>query len=80
MDAGYPTGVSEIGFLKHALILVALVVNLWVGGDYIEAWAGHTARTLAELTLIGGWMVLVLGMRAPLPPLPWRRRKDDDAS
>ena len=80
VGAGYPTGVSDIGILKHAAILAALVINLWFGGDLVEAWAGHTARTFFELALILGWMTLVLGMRAPLPRPPWRRRKDDEAS
>ena len=68
---------SEVGLLKHLAIFIALIVNLWFGGDLVQAWAGHTARTVMECTLILGWMTLVLGMRAPLP---WRRRKDEDAS
>ena len=57
----------------HLLAMVALVVNLWVGGDFIEAWAGGGARTAFELLLILGYMVIVLGMRAPLRLRFWRR-------
>ena len=46
---------------------MALVVNLWVGGDLVEAWLGHAVRNLFELVLICAWLVLVIGMRAPLP-------------
>jgi hypothetical protein len=67
--------VNEISLTRHAIIFVALVINLWVGGDYVAAWFGHTWRTVFELTLILGWMTLILGMRAPLP---WRRKPDKD--
>lgn len=65
---------SDIGFGKHMLIFVAVVINLWVGGDYIEAWFGAVARTAFELVLILGYMVLILGITAPLP---WRRKRDE---
>ena len=39
-----------------------MVVNLWVGGDLVEVWAGHVARSAFELTLIAGYVVLVLGL------------------
>jgi type VI protein secretion system component VasK len=55
----------------HLAVFVALVLNLWLGGDLIEAWLGHTARTVSELALILGYMTLVLGMRVPLRF--WRR-------
>ena len=64
---------GEIGWGKHAIILAAVVINLWIGGDYIEAWLGHGARVAFELLLILGWMTLVVGMRAPLP---WRRPRE----
>lgn len=67
---------NDISLTKHAVILVALVVNLWVGGDYIEAWFGHGWRAAFELALIFGWMTLIVGMRAPLP---WRRPREDGA-
>lgn len=70
----YPTDVNEIGFGKHAIILTAVIINLWVGGDYIESWFGHGWRTVFELLLILGYMVLILGITAPLP---WRRKKDE---
>lgn len=39
-----------------------MVVNLWVGGDLVEVWAGHVARLAFELTLVAGYVVLVLGL------------------
>lgn len=57
----------------HVVAIVALVVNLWVGGDFIEGWLGAGARTAFELALILGYMMVVLGMRAPLRRRFWRR-------
>lgn len=65
---------NDIGITKHAVILTALVINLWVGGDFIEGCFGHVARAAFELVLILGYMVLILGITAPLP---WRRKKDE---
>lgn len=56
----------------HLLVFAAVVVNLWLGGDLVEAWAGHVARAVFEVLLILGYVVLVLGWSAPLP---WRRPK-----
>ncbi|MDA0815795.1 MAG: hypothetical protein O2924_04410 [Chloroflexi bacterium] len=67
---------NDIGLAKHIVIFVALLINLWVAGDLIQAWVGPFWRTVFELTLILGWMTIILGMRAPLP---WRRAKDDEA-
>lgn len=53
-------------------MFAAIIVNLWLGGDLVEAWAGRLARTAFEVLLILGYVVLVLGWSAPLP---WRRRK-----
>lgn len=47
----------------------ALVVNLWIGGDYVEAWFGHIARAAFEIALIVAYVVLVLGSAA------WPRRR-----
>ncbi len=66
---------SELGFGTHLAIFLALVVNLWFGGDLIEARFGHIVRSAVEIGLIGLWLTLVIGMRAPLP---WRRRKPED--
>ena len=72
----------------HIAAVVALVINLWAGGDLVEAWIGHTARSGFELLLMLGYMVFVLGIRAPLafwrrpqeppgePPRPDRSRDD----
>ncbi len=46
-------------------MLSALVVNLWLGGDLVEAVAGRYARGGFELLLILGYMVLVLRVRFP---------------
>lgn len=56
----------------HVVVLAALVVNLWVGGDLVEARAGHLVRAGFEVALILGYLVLVLGQRAPLPKPWWR--------
>jgi hypothetical protein len=69
--------VNGLAWHWHAAIFVALVVNLWFGGDLIEAWLGHGARSVAELTLIVAWLTLVIGMRVPLP---WRRRPEEKES
>ncbi len=67
------------GWAAHAAILLALVVNLWFGGDIVEAWLGgawlaHVVRSVLELALIGSWLILVVGMRAP-----WKRPPPEDA-
>ena len=49
--------------LLLVIVLAALVVNLWFGGDLVEGWAGHLARAAFEVTLITGYVVLVLGFR-----------------
>ena len=70
---------TPLGWAAHAAIFLALVVNLWFGGDLIEARLGHVVRVGFELVLIGAWLILVVGMRAPLPPLwRWRRRPPED--
>ena len=71
---------AEWGFGTHLAVFLALVVNLWFGGDLVEGaleWTGwgHVIRSALEITLIGAWLILVIGMRAPLP---WRRPKDDE--
>jgi hypothetical protein len=49
-----------MGLGRHLLVLAALVVNLWIGGDLIEAWAGPIARAAFETALILGYVALVL--------------------
>ena len=65
---------NGIGWAAHFGILMALLVNLWVGGDLVEARFGHVVRSGLELLLIASWLVLVVGMRVPLP---WRRRDEE---
>jgi len=57
----------------HVLAMMALVVNLWAGGDLIDGWLGAGVRTVFELLLILGYMLVVLGMKAPLRLRFWRR-------
>ncbi|MEX2230449.1 MAG: hypothetical protein WEB13_12520 [Dehalococcoidia bacterium] len=65
----------------HLAVFVALVTNLWAGGDLIRLWLGAPARQLFELALILGYLWFVMGITAPLP---WRRperdRGDDDGT
>lgn len=49
----------------HVLAIVALGVNLWIGGELIYEWVGPVGRTVFEMTLIFAYMVIVLGMGAP---------------
>jgi hypothetical protein len=63
----------RLGLGRHLLVLAALVVNLWFGGDLVQAWLGWDARQLFEFALILGYMWLVLGITVPAP---WRRKAD----
>lgn len=54
--------------VRHVAIFAALLVNLWLTGDLVEAWAGRAARSAFELLLIVGWLVLVVGVRSPFRP------------
>ncbi|MSQ36465.1 MAG: hypothetical protein EXR63_04935 [Dehalococcoidia bacterium] len=45
------------------LAFAALVVNLWLGGDYVEAWFGHIARAAFEIALIVAYVLIVIGTR-----------------
>ena len=54
---------ERIGLATHLLVLAAPVVNLWLGGNLVEGWAGHLARAAFEVALISGYVVLVLGFR-----------------
>jgi len=54
---------KELGWAMHAIILVSMVIVLWAGGDYVEQWFGHVARSVAELFLIFWYLVAVIGMR-----------------
>jgi hypothetical protein len=51
----------HLGLFGHLAVFTALTVNLWLGGDFVEAWAGSGARHLAELLLLLGYFWLVLG-------------------
>ncbi|MBM4416014.1 MAG: hypothetical protein FJ035_07185 [Chloroflexi bacterium] len=47
----------------HAVAVAALVINLWLGGAYVEAWLGHLARAAFEIALIAAYVLVVLGTR-----------------
>ncbi len=49
--------------LAHLVIFMALIVNLWLAGDVVEAWLGHYARGAFEVALIFGYMWFIVGMR-----------------
>ncbi len=63
----------KLGLGGHLLVLAALVVNLWFGGDLLQAWLGWDVRQVFEFALILAYMWLVLGIRTPLP---WQRRDE----
>jgi hypothetical protein len=63
LRARRPRLADRLGWGAHALILAALVVDLWVGGAFIEARFGHAPRAVFEIALIGAWLILVVGMR-----------------
>ena len=51
-----------MGLWRHLLVFAALVVNLWVGGDLVEAAAGGMARVGFEALLILGYLWFVIGL------------------
>jgi len=65
---------NGLSLTTRVAALIALIANLWIGGDYIEGWFGHTARSGAELLLMLGYAVFVLGVRVPLAF--WRRPQE----
>jgi hypothetical protein len=67
----YAGAVNGLSLQLHLLAIAALLVNLWLGGDLVEGWAGHVARSAFELLLILAYGVLVLGVGVPLRF--WRR-------
>lgn len=70
---------NGLGWGAHFAILMALLINLWFGGDLIEERLGHAVRSGLELVLIGTWLILVVGVRPPWPfRWPRRRRAVDD--
>ena len=65
-----------MGWGRHLVVLAALIVNLWIGGDFIEAWAGILARVAFELVLILAYVVLVLRFGTLLRRDPDDRRPE----
>ena len=61
-----------MGWPRHLVIFAALLVNLWVGGDLVEALAGPYVRGVFELILISGYLWFVVGLGTLL-----RRRSDE---
>ncbi|MBX7111219.1 MAG: hypothetical protein K1X87_05145 [Dehalococcoidia bacterium] len=57
-----------MGLGGHLLVLAALVVNLWLGGDVVEAWGGHALRSAFEAALILGYFAWVLRFGNPRGP------------
>ncbi len=66
-----------MGLWRHLLVFGALVVNLWVGGDIVEAMAGGAARTAFELVLITGYLWFVIGLGRLLRGEPDETRPED---
>ena len=67
---------NGIGFGTHLLIFGALVVNLWFGGDLVEAATTHQVRGVFELTIILAYIWFVIGFQVPLPGSKrWRERR-----
>lgn len=65
---------NGLSLWTHLAAAAALIVNLWIAGDFVEAWAGHAARSAFELLLMLGYVVFVLGIRVPLAF--WRRPQE----
>lgn len=65
---------NGLSLWTHLAAAAALIVNLWIGGDFVEAWLGHAARSGFELLLMLGYVVFVLGIRVPLAF--WRRPQE----
>ena len=61
---------------RHLVIFVALLVNLWLGGQLVEELAGRQLRVVFEVLLILGYLWLVVGIgrllrdRPDEPPPP----------
>jgi len=65
---------NGLSWWMHLAAFAALVVNLWIAGDFVEALLGHVARSGFELLLILGYAMFVLGIRVPLAF--WRRPQE----
>ena len=65
---------NGLSITTHVAAAIALVINLWVAGDLVELWLGHSVRNGFELLLIFGYAVFVLGIR--VPPF-WRRPEEE---
>lgn len=66
-----------MGLWRHLLVFGALVVNLWVGGDIVEAFAGGMARVGFEAVLILGYLWFVIGLSGLLRGEPDDSRPGD---
>ncbi len=51
-----------MGWPRHLVIFAALIVNLWLGGDLVEALGGRYARGAFEVLLILGYLWFVVGL------------------
>lgn len=52
-----------MGLGRHAVAFVALVINLWLGGDLVQEWLGRYGRAAFEGSLILAYLTIVLGVR-----------------
>lgn len=66
-----------MGLWRHLLVFGALVVNLWVGGDLVESFAGGMARVGFEAVLILGYLWFVIGLGGLLRGEPDDSRPGD---
>ena len=48
---------NGLSITTHVAAAIALVINLWVAGDLVELWLGHSVRNGFELLLTFGYAV-----------------------
>ena len=63
--------------LKNIASLVALIIILWIGGNFSEEFIGRIWRAIFEFLLILVYAIIVLKFRIPIPFLS-KKKKDKD--
>mgnify|MGYP001227746929 CR=1 FL=1 len=63
--------------LKNIASLVALIIILWIGGNFSEEFIGRIWRAIFEFLLILMYAIIVLKFRIPIPFLS-KKKKDKD--